>query len=66
MIGHPFFKFFKKQFYSQKRAYHAQIDALSLLKKDNENVRHFALKVETLQRLILNVMKFLPVVSLKN
>ena len=39
---------FKKQFHSQKHAYHAQIEALSLLKKDNENVRHFALKVETL------------------
>ena len=71
-----FLQIFKKQFYSQKHAYHAQIEALSLLKKDNENVRHFALKVETLvkqvdtmnilQRLILNVMKFLPVVSLKN
>ena len=39
---------FSKQFYSQKHAYHAQIGALSLVKKDNENVRHFALKVETL------------------
>ena len=43
-----FLQIFKKQFYSQKHAYHAQIEALSLLKKDNENVRHFALKVETL------------------
>ena len=43
-----FLQIFRKQFYSQKHAYHAQIEALSLLKKDNENVRHFALKVETL------------------
>ena len=43
-----FLQIFKKQFYSQKHAYHAQIEAVSLLKKDNENVRHFALKVETL------------------
>ena len=48
MIGHLSSKFLKKQFYSQKHAYHAQIEALSLVKKDNENVRHFALKVETL------------------
>ena len=39
---------FKKHFYSQKHAYHAQIEALSLVKKGNENVRHCALKVETL------------------
>ena len=37
-----FLQIFKKQFYSQKHAYHAQIEALSLVK------RHFALKVETL------------------
>ena len=43
-----FLQIFKKQFYSQNHAYHAQIEALSLPKKDNENVRHFALKVETL------------------
>ena len=43
-----FLQIFKKQFYSQKHAYHAQIDALSLVKKDNENVRHLALKFETL------------------
>ena len=43
-----FLQIFKKLFYSQKHAYHAQIEALSLVKKDNENVRHFALKVETL------------------
>ena len=38
----------KKQFYSQKPAYQAQSEAHSLVKKDNENVRHYALKVETL------------------
>ena len=43
-----FLQIFKKQFYSQKHAYHAQIEALSLVKKDNENVRHYALKVGTL------------------
>ena len=43
-----FLQIFKKQFYSQKHAYLAQIEAISLLKKDNENVRHFALKVEIL------------------
>ena len=32
---------FKKQFYSQKQAYHAQVEALSLVKKDNENVGTF-------------------------
>ena len=43
-----FLQIFKKQFYSLKLAYHSQIEALSLVKKDNENVRHFALKVEIL------------------
>ena len=46
MIGNLFSKL--KQFYSQKLAYHAQVEDLSLVKKDNENVCHFALKVETL------------------
>ena len=76
MIGHLFSKSLKKQFYSQKHAYHAQIEALSHGKKDNENGRHFALKVETLLNkvgimntlllLTSNVMKFSPVVFLKN
>ena len=43
-----FLQIFKKRFFSQKHAYHAQIEALAIVKKDNENVRHFALKVETL------------------
>ena len=42
-----FLQILRKQFYSQKHAYHAQIEARSLVKKDDENVRHFALKVET-------------------
>ena len=43
-----FLQISKKQFYSQKHANHAQIEALSLVKKDKENVRHYAPKVETL------------------
>ena len=39
-----FLQSFKEQFYSQKHAYHAQIEALSLLKKDNENVVNSLLK----------------------
>ena len=45
---HAFVQAFKKQFSSQKNAYYAQIEALSLVKKDNETVRHFALKVPQL------------------
>ena len=45
-----FLRNFKKQFYSQKHAYHAQIEALSLVKKDNENVRQYALKVENFDK----------------
>ena len=36
---------FKNQFSSQKTAYYAQVEAMSLMKKDNETVRHFALRV---------------------
>ena len=45
-----FRQIFQKQFYSQKHAYHAQLEALSLVKKDekSENVKHYALKIETL------------------
>ena len=39
---------FKKQFSSQKTAYYAQVEAMSLMKKDNEAVRHFALRVQHL------------------
>ena len=39
---------FQKQFSSQKNAYYAQVEALTLVKKDNETVRHFALKVQQL------------------
>ena len=33
---------------SQNNAYYAQVEALSLMKKDNEAVRHFALRVQQL------------------
>ena len=39
---------FKKQFSSQKTSYYAQVEAMSLMKKDNETVRHFALRVQQL------------------
>ena len=45
---HAFVQAFKKQFSSQKNAYFAQVEALNLTKKDNETVRHFALKVQQL------------------
>ena len=41
-----FVQAFKKQLSSQKNAYYAQVQALTLVKKDNETVRHFALKVQ--------------------
>ena len=40
--------FKKKQFFSRKTAYYAQVEAISLMKKDNETVRHFALRVQQL------------------
>ena len=43
-----FVQLFKKQFLSQKTAYHAQVEAMSLMKKDNETVRHFAIRVPEL------------------
>ena len=45
---HAFVQAFKKQFSSQKNAYYAQVEALNLTKRDNETVRHFALKVQQL------------------
>ena len=45
---HAFVQAFKKQFSSQKNAYYDQVEALNLTKKDNETVRHFALKVQQL------------------
>ena len=39
---------FKKQFSSQKTAYYAQVEAMSLIKKDNQTVRHSALRVQQL------------------
>ena len=39
----------EKQFPSQKTAYYRQVEAMSLMKKkDNETVRHFALRVQQL------------------
>ena len=46
--SHAFVQAFKKQFSSQKNAYYAEVEALSLIKKDNETVRHFALRVQQL------------------
>ena len=43
-----FVQLFKKQFSSQQTAYYAQVEAMSLMKKDNETVRHFALRVQQL------------------
>ena len=45
---HAFVQAFEKQFSSQKKAYYAQFEALDLSKKDNETVRHFALKLQQL------------------
>ena len=45
---HAFVQAFKKQFSSKKNAYYAQVEALNLSKKDNETVRHFALKIQHL------------------
>ena len=45
---HAFVQAFKKQFSSQKNVYYALVEALSLVKKDNGTVRHFALKVQQL------------------
>ena len=43
-----FVQLFKKQFSYQKTAYYAQVEVMSLMKKDNETVRHFALRVQQL------------------
>ena len=43
-----FVQAFKKQFSSQKNAYYAQVEALTLVKKDNGKISHFALKVQQL------------------
>ena len=37
-----------KQFSPQKNLYHAQVEALTLAKEDDETVRHFALIVQQL------------------
>ena len=43
-----FVQSFKEQFSAQKNAYYAQVETLNLTEKDNETVRHFALKVQQL------------------
>ena len=43
-----FVQLFKKQSSSQKTAYYAQVEARSLIKNDNEAVRHFAFRVQQL------------------
>ena len=43
-----FVQAFNKQFSSQKNAYYAQVEALTLVKKANETLRHFAPKVQPL------------------
>ena len=43
-----FVQLFKKQFSSQKTAYYAQVEAMSLMKRDNETVRLFAFRVQQL------------------
>ena len=45
---HAFVQASKKKLSSQKNAYYAQVEVLNLNKKDNETVRHFALKVQQL------------------
>ena len=45
---HASLQAFIKQFSSQKNACYAQVEALNLVKKDNETVRHFALKNQQL------------------
>ena len=56
---HAFVQAFKTQLSSQKNAYSAQVETLNLSKKDNETVRHFALKVHQLVEKGSSVMKFL-------
>ena len=41
-----FVQAFMKRFSSQRKAYNAQVKALTLVKKDNKTVRHFAPKVQ--------------------
>ena len=43
-----FLQAFKKQFSSQTNAYYAQVEDITFVKKDNETLRHFALKVQPL------------------
>ena len=38
----------KKTIFFLKNSFYAQVEAMSLMKKDNETVRHFALRVQQL------------------
>ena len=49
--------FFSKQLSSQKNAYYAQVEPLTLVKKDNQTVCYFAVKG---QQLVTGVTKMLP------
>ena len=44
--GLSLYKHLKNSFFSKKNAYYAQVEAATLVKKDNETVRHFALKIQ--------------------
>ena len=48
MIGIPSQKNFQKQFFSQKHAYLAQLEALPFVKNDYKNVRHSERKLKIL------------------
>ena len=48
IIGTLLYKLSKNNSLHKKNAYYAQVEALNLTKKDNETVRHFALKVQQL------------------
>ena len=43
-----FLQAFKKQLTSQKHAHYAQVEVIILVKKDNETVHQFALKIQQL------------------
>ena len=43
-----FVQLFKKHFSSRKTSYYAQVEAMSLMKNEDETVRHFAVRVQQL------------------
>ena len=46
--SHALYKHLKNNFHHKKNAYYGQVEALNLVKKDNDTGRHFALKVQQL------------------